>query len=134
MFTPVPAGYYRTPAWKAKAYECKRRRGFACAACGRKFRPWEHGKLEAHHTPEAYAKVPHETAADLIPLCGKRSGKPCHPRGRYTRWQIGQDRRANWWLQVAGWCLGRAWRAVRWAWRKRRTAPPSGGKSLGEAP
>jgi hypothetical protein len=120
MFTSVPEGYYQTPMWKAKAYACKLKRGFACAACGRKFKAWESFKLEAHHTDEAYAKVPNETAEDLIPLCGKLSGKPCHKQGRYSAWEIRRDRKANWWLHAIRWACRTSWRAVRRAWRQTR--------------
>lgn len=106
---------YTTAEWKALAYECKRLRDFTCQRCGRRFKPWEHFKLEAHHPPEAYAKENRGEKLspwDLVPLCGKQSGSPCHVKGRLSRFQIQLDRDAVWIRNALEWGLRRAPRAI----------------------
>lgn len=127
MPTPVPDGYYHSPHWQAKRRKALAYRNYTCAACGTHWGPARQYMLDVHHTKKAYQNLWRENVTDLFALCGKRAGRKCHKKGIYEAAQIRSDRTANRYIGALNWACSRAWRAVRWAWRKLRAAPPSRG-------
>lgn len=108
-FTPVPAGYYRTAHWRGpdgrggRRWQALASHNFTCQACGRHWGPERHFMLEVHHTPEAYGQLGREDVWDLIPLCGRRAPRRCHPKGCYSKWEIHRDRASYRWLSAIEW-------------------------------
>ncbi len=90
---------YKRDDWKVLRSQAMKRDGYACTVCGKG------GKLDVHHTPEAYAMFGHERLEDLVTLCKKH-----HPKGRYSKFEIKQDREAYLELKIA-------WTIIVFLWR-----------------
>jgi 5-methylcytosine-specific restriction endonuclease McrA len=69
-------GYLRSPEWKLKRQAVVNRAGGRCERCG------NFGRLDVHHLPGSYARIPNELPWDLAALCFE-CHKAQHPGKRF---------------------------------------------------
>lgn len=67
--------YLRSPEWEVKRQSVISRAGGRCEKCGNYGR-----RIDAHHLPGSYSRIPHELPWDLAALCyechkGEHRGK-----------------------------------------------------------
>lgn len=65
--------YIRSREWETRAIEAKRRAGWRCQECGKRFEVGERHKLHAHHL--TYDRLYRELRQDVKVLC-----QDCHKR------------------------------------------------------
>jgi|GEM_PF-4060962 len=79
------ASYYRTPAWRRLAHQCKERDGFCCVACGSRNRLFAH-HIEARPVGAPYSEL--DRPGNLCTLCHS-----CHSAVEASR-RAGNDNTA----------------------------------------